>query len=120
MIHLQPNNKTSIYQQVKDALIFYITNNVYQPHDLLPSIRQMASDLAINPNTVSKAYKELEQEGYIYSVVGKGSYVSDITTIKSLNLEKVNQQLNEVLHLCLNSGIDQETVMKMVKEVYHD
>lgn len=66
-----------IYEQVKDALRREIITGLLKPDDKIPSVRDAAGQLAINPNTIQKAYRELESEGYIYSVAGKGSFVSE-------------------------------------------
>ena len=66
-----------IYEQVKDSLRRSIITGVLATDDKIPSVRELAGQLAINPNTIQKAYRELETEGYIYSVPGKGSFVSE-------------------------------------------
>jgi len=66
-----------IYEQVKDNLRRAIITGVMKSDDKIPSVRDLAGQLAINPNTIQKAYRELESEGYIYSVPGKGSFVSE-------------------------------------------
>ena len=64
-----------IYEQVKDSLRRSIITGVLATDDKIPSVRELAGQLAINPNTIQKAYRELETEGYIYLVPGKGSFV---------------------------------------------
>lgn len=66
-----------IYEQVKDSLRRAIITGVMKSDDKIPSVRDLAGQLAINPNTIQKAYRELENEGYIYSVPGKGSFVGE-------------------------------------------
>ena len=63
-----------IYEQIKDELRKMIISGVFAPDEKLPSVRELAQQLAINPNTIQRAYRELEQSGYIYSVVGKGNF----------------------------------------------
>ncbi len=81
LINLQ--GKETIYEQIKAQIIKFINAGVLKPNDKLPSVRELANDLGINPNTVQKAYQELEQAGYIYSVFKKGSFVADINTEKA-------------------------------------
>ena len=76
MIHLDYRDSRPIYEQVKDSLRRLMVTGVLAPGDKLPSVRSMASQLSINPNTIQRAYAELEAEGYIYSVAGRGSFVS--------------------------------------------
>ena len=64
-----------IYEQIMDELRKMIISGVFAPDEKLPSVRELAQQYAINPNTIQRAYRELEIEGYIYSVAGKGSFV---------------------------------------------
>lgn len=76
MIRLNYRDARPIYEQVKDGLRHLIISGAVQPGDTLPSVRAMASTLAINPNTIQRAYDALEKEGYLHSVVGKGSFAA--------------------------------------------
>ncbi len=78
MITLDYADKRPLYEQTKEKLRELIITGVLKPHDKIPSVRELASKLSINPNTIQKAYHELEQEGYIYSKAAKGNYVSPI------------------------------------------
>ena len=73
MIVLDYRDSRPLYQQVKDSLRRMM---LLEPDEKLPSVRSLATQLAINPNTIQRAYAELEAEGYIYSVAGRGSFVS--------------------------------------------
>ena len=84
-----------MYEQVMDNLKELIMTNVMNENDKVPSVRELSEQLMINPNTVQKAYKELEREGYIYTVSGKGSFVSGKSEIKR-DPEKVKALLNNV------------------------
>ena len=77
MIHLDYRDSRPIYQQVKDNLRRMMVTGVLLPGDKLPSVRALAGQLSINPNTIQRAYAELEAEGYIFSVTGKGNFVSE-------------------------------------------
>lgn len=76
MIQLNYRDARPIYEQVRDGLRHLVVTGALQAGDKLPSVRALASSLAINPNTIQRAYAELEAEGYIYSVAGRGSFVS--------------------------------------------
>ena len=76
MLTLNYRDSRPIYGQIKDGLRRMIVSGALEPGEKLPSIRAMAVDLAINPNTIQRAYAELEAEGFIYSVPGKGSYTA--------------------------------------------
>lgn len=77
MIHLDYRDSRPIYQQVKDTLRRMMVTGVLNAGDKLPSVRALASQLSINPNTIQRAYAELEAEGYVVSVTGKGNFVAE-------------------------------------------
>lgn len=76
MIVLDYRDSRPLYQQVKDSLRRMMLTGLLEPDEKLPSVRSLATQLAVNPNTIQRAYAELEAEGYIYSVAGRGSFVS--------------------------------------------
>lgn len=76
MIVLDYRDSRPLYQQVKDSLRRMMLTGLLEPDEKLPSVRSLATQLAINPNTIQRAYAELEAEGYIYSVAVRGSFVS--------------------------------------------
>lgn len=76
MIVLDYRDSRPLYQQVKDSLRRMMLTGLLEPDEKLPSVRSLATQLAINPNTIQRAYAELEAERYIYSVAGRGSFVS--------------------------------------------
>lgn len=77
MVNLNYRDSKPIYEQIRDGIINLIATGALSPGDRLPSVRELASQLAINPNTIQRAYRELELGGFIYSVTGKGSFVAE-------------------------------------------
>ena len=77
MIHLDYRDSRPINQQVKDSLRRHVVTGVLLPGDKLPSVRALAGQLSINPNTIQRAYAEQEAEGYVLSVTGKGNFVAE-------------------------------------------
>lgn len=78
MIQLNYRDTRPFYQQIKDNIRHLVISKAISENDKLPSVREMATSLAINPNTIQRAYRELENEGYIYTIPGKGTFVSEI------------------------------------------
>lgn len=76
MIHLDLADKRPLYEQIKEKFKELIVTGAIKEQEKIPSVRELASMLAINPNTIQRAYKELEEEGYIYSQRAKGSFVA--------------------------------------------
>ena len=76
MFQLNPKDHSPLYQQIKEQLKNMIISGALKSNEKIPSVRELAQMLTINPNTIQKAYKELEQEGFIYSIRAKGSFVT--------------------------------------------
>lgn len=92
MISLNYRDQRPIYEQVKDGLRHLVVVGAIQTGDKLPSVRALASSLAINPNTIQRAYEALEQEGYLCTVAGKGSFASPQTDVnRARRLELLGQ-----------------------------
>lgn len=82
MLVINPRDARPIYVQIKEGLCRLILSGAMATGERLPSVRELASQLAINPNTIQRAYHELEDEGYIYTVPGKGCFVSEVKDAK--------------------------------------
>ncbi len=76
MLQLNYRDAKPIYEQIKEGIRHLLLTNAIAADEKLPSVRELASNLAINPNTIQRAYKELELEGYVYSMKGKGTFAS--------------------------------------------
>ena len=79
MVHLDYREKSPIYLQIMENIHGQIASGILQPGDKLPSVREMATQLSINPNTIQRAYRELEQAGYIQTIPGKGCFACVIS-----------------------------------------
>ena len=100
MIHLDYRDTRPIYEQVRDGLRKLMVTGMLRPGDKLPSVRALAMQLAINPNTIQRAYSELEAEGYILSVSGKGTFVAELeeqNEVRRAELEEKLRPLREEL-----------------------
>ena len=91
---------------------------VLHPHEKLPTVRAMAQQLGINPNTVSKSYQMLEASGYIYSTVGKGSFVADNKSVIEGKQTETKEILTKAVKAAANVGITQNEVIEIVDEVF--
>lgn len=118
MFELDVQSRQPIYEQLMDKIKELMINEVLQEHNQLPSVRILAQKLTINPNTIQKAYKQLELDGYIYTLPGKGNFVAPPKTLKnSLKEEKIKSELTKVLAEALYIGIDKNEIYKLVKEI---
>lgn len=97
MLELNYRDARPIYEQIKDGLRRLVFSNVIRQDEKLPSVRELASQLAINPNTIQKAYRELEQEGFIYTVSGKGSFAAPLSDVQSKRKEELLGQFDKAV-----------------------
>lgn len=114
-----------IYEQIKDQIKEQILSGSLKPDQLLPSIRLLAKELRISVITTKRAYDELEQEGFIHSVQGKGSFVANQneSLIKEEHLRKIEKHLQAALHYASVSGVSLEEladILHLLKEVNQD
>ena len=115
MIQLNYRDAKPIYEQIKEGLRKLVFSNALDAGDKLPSVRELASQLAINPNTIQRAYRELENEGYIYTVVGKGTFVAEhkkgiCDDREKELLTEFNELVTELLYLEVSKEILKERI----------
>ena len=113
MIHLDYRDSRPIYEQVKDGLRRLMVTGVLASGDKLPSVRAMASQLSINPNTIKRAYTELEAEGYVVSVTGKGSFVAEGDTQNTARRAELTGKLKPLLEELKNLGMTREELVQL-------
>ena len=119
LINIDLRSGKSLNEQIVLSIKNLIITEVLKPDEKLPSVRELASTLTINPNTIQKAYKELEREGFIYSIKGKGSFVMAKDIIK--NESKVSDLMNEILFNFEKAkflDIRYNRILKLLDEVY--
>jgi GntR family transcriptional regulator len=118
MIKIDLASFLPIYEQIKKEIKRKITLEVLKPHEPLPSIRDLASELIINPNTVARAYRELEREGFIYTRKGKGCYVSDnsASLIKKERDRTLNQILDQVIEEATKFNLSEEKIKRLFEK----
>ncbi len=112
-------SREPIYQQIYNEVVKEISLGLLTPQEKMATVRELATSLGINPNTVSKAYQMLEQSGYIYSAVGKGTFVSDNSEKLAGMKENSMRELKKSIRTAYNIGIEYDDVIGAVKEVYN-
>lgn len=114
MIELNYRDAKPIYEQIMEGIRKLVVTDSLAVGEKLPSVREMASKMAINPNTISRAYKELEAEGYIYTISGKGTFVAEKKDVKEHRtkelLEKFDEVTGELIYLSVPSEELQERI----------
>ena len=107
-----------IYQQIYNEVVKEISLGLLLPQEKIATVRELATTLGINPNTVSKAYGLLEQNGYIYSAVGKGSFVADSSGKLAGLRESTMKDLKKDLTNAHNLGVEYKDVIDLADDVY--
>lgn len=121
MINLDYKDGRSIHEQIETGLKELIINGILRTDEQLPSVRELSVNLTVNPNTVQRAYKELEQEGFIYSIKGKGNFVASLS---KANSEKRRDELVESFvatarELCF-LGLEKTEAMNIIENIYSE
>ena len=121
MLTLNYRDSRPIYEQIRDGLRKLIVTGALAPGEKLPSVRSLATELAINPNTIQRAYAELEAEGYTYSVPGKGSFAAGSTEPDRRRQQELLDRLGELVSELKYLDVPKEDIIARVEEGYrHD
>ena len=116
MVHLDYRDARPIYTQVADNFRNQIRAGILIEGDKLPSVRELAGELAINPNTIQRAYRELEADGWIASVSGKGSFVCGAPRQTDPATEALWQELDAVTAKLTEAGISRQAILQYFKQ----
>lgn len=118
MVTIDYKSRIPIYDQIVGGIIRLKVMGVLSDGDKLPSVRSLGLQLGINPNTVQKAYAILESNGVIYSVTGKGSFISGDETAKSALVAAVKDEFRGAVETAKRKGLTREQLFALVSEVY--
>ena len=116
MISLNYRDSRPIYEQIKDGLRKLIVTGALGTGEKLPSVRSLATQLSINPNTIQRAYNELEGEGYIYSVPGKGSFAAGNDSADEARRKELLEKLRELVAELKYLGVTGEELAALVSD----
>ena len=120
MVHLDYRDSRPIYAQIVDGFREQITGGVLRPGEKLPSVRDLAAQLAINPNTIQRAYRRLEAEGWIATVPGKGCFVSakDPGLLREETLRRIEAALQRAVDLAVSGGVSLQELTETLTLLY--
>ena len=116
MIRLDYRDASPIYEQIKNGLKRLMVSGAMKKGDKLPSVRALATELAINPNTIQTAYTELENGGYIYSVPGRGSFASGEVKADEHRREELKQRIRALAAELRFMGVGKEELASLLEE----
>ena len=116
MVHLDYRDARPIYAQIADGFRDQIRSGVLKDGERLPSVRELAMELTINPNTIQRAYRELEVQGWIASVPGKGSFVCGSPTAPTAEQRQLLEQFDKTAAALLRLGLTRETLIARLEK----
>lgn len=116
MISLNFRDSRPIYEQLKENLRQMILSGAIAAEEKLPSVRELASDLAINPNTIMRAYREMEAAGFIYTIPGKGSFAAPLNEVHDETRRKLMDQFSETARVLLQLGVSAQLLNEMIQK----
>lgn len=118
MFDIDLQSRTPIYEQLYKRVVELTVKKQLRPNDRLPSVRELAKELGVNPNTVSKAFQNLERDGIIYSLAGRGSFISD----KNGDIIKQNavDSFEAAAKEAVTAGLSAEEMTEIVNKVFQD
>lgn len=117
-IQLSESDGTPFYLQVANQVKFLVASGRLEPHEQLPSVRGLAQQLTITPNTVARAYRELEAEGVVVSKRGAGVFISNgVSPLSSKEKRRIlNERMDALLTESRQLGVDEETLLKLLRQ----
>lgn len=118
MIIIDYKDRRPIYEQIIERFQDLIVKGVLKPDSQLPSVRSLAMELSINPNTIQKAYAELERQGYLYSIKGRGSFVSFNEELLMVKQKQIKEEISKNVSLAKGVQIPKDELLDYVRECY--
>ena len=120
MILLDYRDKRPIYEQVVEKLERLIVSGGLEPLTKMPSVRSLAMELSVNPNTVQRAYAQLEQDGYLYTVSGRGTFVTAENEWRENKQGKVLKEWKSITRQAKEAGISKERLQEALQDIFEE
>lgn len=120
MISIDYQSKLPLYEQIAQRFQTLILKGVLPPDTQMPSVRSLAVELSINPNTIQKAYAFLEQQGYIYPVRGRGNFVSDNSALIQKKKDSLLEEIRRLITSGKELGVQREEYIQVIDQVYRE
>ena len=121
VISVDTRDRKPIYEQLTDNIKSLVLRGILKPDEQLPGVRTLAVELAINPNTIQKAYAELERQGIIYSMQGRGSFVTNnVESLRALEREVILSEIEKAFSGAKQAGIHREDISELANRIWRD
>lgn len=118
MISIDLKSRLPVYEQIKNQIMTLIQLGILKTDEQLPSIRALSSETKVNVNTVKRAIQELEEMGVIYSVPGKGSFVSENAFSNTRIKEKALDEINHTIVSSIPKGVTKDDVLELIEKIF--
>ncbi|AOT70723.1 GntR family transcriptional regulator [Geosporobacter ferrireducens] len=119
MFQLDFKDRRPLYEQIKEKMKFLMINGVLKANEKIPSVRELAQTLTINPNTIQKSYKDLETEGFIYSIRGKGSFVTPLdNTVNQGRCNELMAELERIAAELMYLNVQKEQLIRCIDAIF--
>ena len=120
MIVIDYQDRRPLYEQIVEKFKMLIMRGVLEADTQMPSVRSLAADLSINPNTIQRAYAELERQGFIYPVKGRGNFISPNLKVKEERWKEYQQRLGKILREGKEMGLEKDRILELTEEVWRE
>lgn len=120
MLTLDYQSRLPIYEQLYQGVVRLVALGVMQPNEQLPTVRALAQDLGVNPNTVSKAYQMLERDGITYSVTGRGSFISPSMSALDQKRAMAQDKLTTALNEAVANGLSKQEIFAVFQKFFEE
>ena len=115
MIELNYRDARPIYEQVKEGFKRLLLSGVLKEGDRLPSVRELSAQLAVNPNTIQRAYREMEAEGIVYTAQAKGTFAASPEALQAEQARRMMRELRELVKSLETMGVSREEVIRRLE-----
>lgn len=117
MIQIDNNSSKALYEQIYEEITRLILSKALKPDEKLPSVRELAAMVKINPNTIQRAYRSLEEDNYIYTIKGKGNFVKSSEELRNTHIKIAEDRLKETIKALKNLGLNDNSIVELVKKI---
>ncbi|HBD64276.1 MAG TPA: GntR family transcriptional regulator [Clostridiales bacterium] len=117
MIQIDNNSSKALYEQIYEEITRLILSKALKPDEKLPSVRELAAMVKINPNTIQRAYRSLEEDNYIYTIKGKGNFVKSSEELRDTHIKIAEDRLKETIKALKNLGLNDNSIVELVKKI---
>ena len=120
MIVLDYQDRRPIYEQIVEKFRHLILSGALPPGSRMPSVRQLAMDLSINPTTIQRAYAQLEQEGLTYPVHGNGNFIADSESVREISRRNYMEEMKTLVEKGRDMGFMEEELIYIIRDFYKE